>query len=148
MLKKQITYNDYDGNAKTDTLYFHLNKFEWLELETYTKGGLIENLQHAIETGNAKKTIDILKKIILRAYGEKNPETGTFEKSDDIAIRFSKTEAFSELFYELAYNEDASKSFFLGLIPPELRVEAEKKMKELEDGESVPKQVQRHIESR
>ena len=132
MLKKQITYNDYDGNAKTDTLYFHLNKFEWLELETYTKGGLIENLQHAIETGNAKKTIDILKKIILRAYGEKNPETGTFEKSDDIAIRFSKTEAFSELFYELAYNEDASKSFFLGLIPPELRVEAEKKMKELE----------------
>ena len=148
MLKKQITYNDYDGNAKIDTLYFHLNKFEWLELETYTKGGLIENLQHAIETGNAKKTIDILKKIILRAYGEKNPETGTFEKSDDIAIRFSKTEAFSELFYELAYNEDASKSFFLGLIPPELRVEAEKKMKELEDGESVPKQVQRHIESR
>ena len=148
MFKKQITYNDYDGNAKTDTLYFHLNKFEWLELETYTKGGLIENLQHAIETGNAKKTIDILKKIILRAYGEKNPETGAFEKNDDIAIRFSKTEAFSELFYELAYNEDASKSFFLGLIPPELRVEAEKKMKELEDGESVPKQVQRHIESR
>ena len=128
MLKKQITYKDYDGNDKTSTLYFHLNRFEWLELETYTKGGLIENLQHAIETGNAKKTIDILKKIILRAYGEKNPETGAFEKSDDIAIRFSKTEAFSELFYELAYNEEASKAFFLGLIPPELREEAVKKM--------------------
>lgn len=128
MLKKQITYKDYDGNDKTSTLYFHLNKFEWLELETYTKGGLIENLQHAIETGNAKKTIDILKKIILRAYGEKDPETGSFEKSDDIAIRFSRTEAFSELFYELAYNEEASKAFFLGLIPPELREEAVKKM--------------------
>lgn len=132
MLKKIITYKDYDGNDKTDALYFHLNKFEWLELETYTKGGMIENLQHAIETGNAKKTIDILKKIILRAYGEKDPETGTFEKSDDIAIRFSKTDAFSELFYELAYNEEGSKSFFLGLIPPELRAEAEKKMKELD----------------
>lgn len=128
MLKKSITYKDYDGNDKTSTLYFHLNKFEWLELETYTKGGLIENLQHAIETGNAKKTIDILKKIILRAYGEKNPETGTFEKSDDIAIRFSKTEAFSELFYELAYNEESSKAFFLGLIPSELREEAVKRM--------------------
>jgi hypothetical protein len=128
MLKKQITFKDYDGNDKTSTLYFHLNKFEWLELETYTKGGLIENLQHAIETGNAKKTIDILKKIILRAYGEKDPETGSFEKSDDIAIRFSKTDAFSELFYELAYNEEASRSFFLGLIPAELRDEAVKKM--------------------
>lgn len=137
MLKKPITYKDYDGNDKTDVLYFHLNKFEWLELETYTKGGLIENLQHAIETGNAKKTIDILKKIILRAYGEKDPETGSFEKSDDIAIRFSKTEAFSELFYELAYNEDASKTFFLGLIPPELRVEAEKRMQEMEKNNPV-----------
>lgn len=137
MLKKPITYKDYDGNDKTDVLYFHLNKFEWLELETYTKGGLIENLQHAIETGNAKKTIDILKKIILRAYGEKDPETGSFEKSDDIAIRFSKTEAFSELFYELAYNEDASKAFFLGLIPPELRAEAEKKMQEMEKNNPV-----------
>lgn len=133
MLKKQITFKDYDGNDKTTTLYFHLNKFEWLELEAYTKGGLIENLQHAIETGNAKKTIDILKKIILRAYGEKNSETGAFEKSDDIAIRFSKTDAFSELFYELAYDEEKSQSFFMGLIPVELRAEAVKRMAE-QDG--------------
>ncbi len=131
MLKKQVTYKDYDGNDKTTTLYFHLNKFEWLELETYTKGGLIENLKHAIETGNAKKTIDILKKIILRSYGEKDPETGSFEKSDDIAIRFSKTDAFSELFYELAYNEESAQTFFMGLIPVELRAEAEKKMAEM-----------------
>ena len=99
----------------------HLNKFEWLELEAYTKGGLIKNLESALETNNAKKTIDLLKKIILRAYGEKDPETGSFEKNDDLAIRFSKTEAFSELFYELAYNEKASKEFFIGLIPPEVR---------------------------
>ena len=140
MLKKQVTYKDYDGNDKTTTLYFHLNKFEWLELETYTKGGLIENLKHAIETGNAKKTFDILKKIILRSYGEKDPETGSFEKSDDIAIRFSKTDAFSELFYELAYNEEAAQSFFMGLIPVELRAEAEKKMAEMNPKE--PRLVQ------
>ena len=140
MLKKQVTYKDYDGNDKTVTLYFHLNKFEWLELETYTKGGLIENLKHAIETGNAKKTIDILKKIILRSYGEKDPETGSFEKSDDIAIRFSKTDVFSELFYELAYNEEAAQSFFMGLIPVELRAEAEKKMAEMNPKE--PRLVQ------
>lgn len=120
MLKKPVTYIDYDGKQKTEILYFHLNKFEWLELETYTKGGLIENLQQAIESENAKKTIDLLKKILLRAYGRKNPDTSAFEKSDDIAIAFSKTEAFSELFYELAYNEVASRAFFIGLIPPEM----------------------------
>lgn len=131
MLKKPVNYTDYDGNQATAICYFHLNKFEWLELEAYTKGGLIENLEQALETNNAKKTIDLLKKIILRAYGEKNPETGIFEKNDDIAIRFSRTEAFSELFYELAYNEEKSKEFFLGLIPPEVRNQAEAKLAEL-----------------
>ena len=130
MLKKQITYTDYDGNAKTDTLYFHLNKFEWLELETYTKGGMVANLERA--TNNAKKTIEILQKIILRAYGEKNPETGAFEKSDEISIRFSKTDAFSELFFELAYNESSSKEFFLGLVPSDVRGEVDKEILELE----------------
>jgi len=131
MLKKPVNYTDYDGNPATMICYFHLNKFEWLELEAYTKGGLIENLEQALETNNAKKTIDILKKLILKAYGEKNPETGMFEKTDDIAIRFSKTEAFSELFYELAYNEEKSKEFFFGLIPPEVRSQAEAKLTEL-----------------
>lgn len=124
MLKKSITFTNYEGEKETKTYYFNLNKFEWLELEAYTKGGLIQNLSSAIETNNAKKTIDILKKIILRAYGEKDEETGAFEKDDDRAIRFSKTEAFSELFYELAYNEDKSKEFFLGLIPAELHDKA------------------------
>jgi hypothetical protein len=137
MLKKSITYTGYDGNDKTDILYFNLNKFEWLELEAYTKGGLIENLQHALDTGNTKKTIDILKKIILSAYGEKDPETGAFEKNDDIAIRFSKTEAFSELFFELAYNAASSKAFFLALIPADLRAEAEKKMEEMEKQQAL-----------
>ena len=130
MLKKQVTYSDYDDNVRTDTLYFHLNKFEWLELETYTTGCLIENLEHAVETKNHKKTIDLLKKIILRAYGEKNPETGVFEKDDDRAIKFSKTEAFSTLFYEIAYDEEAAKAFFLGLIPKDSRDEVIKKLNE------------------
>lgn len=128
MLKKIVTYRDYDEVEKTATLYFHLNKFEWLELETYTKGGLIANLENALEQNNAKKTIDLLKKIILRSYGEKDPETGMFMKSEERAIQFSKTEAFSELFYELAYNEEASRLFFMGLIPPEARLEAEKQL--------------------
>lgn len=128
MLKKTVNYKDYDGNPATMVCYFHLNKFEWLELETYTKGGLIQNLEYAVEANNAKKTIDLLKKIVLRAYGEKDPETGVFGKDDDRAIRFSKTDAFSELFYELAYDEEKSKEFFLGLIPPEVRDKAVAKL--------------------
>ena len=137
MLKKTIIYKDYDGNDKTDTLYFHFNKFEWLELEAYTKGGLIVNLETALETNNAKKTIEILQKVILKAYGEKNPETGAFEKSDDISIRFSKTDAFSELFFDIAYNDDSSRDFFMGLVPIEARDEVIKEMAKLEEQQTL-----------
>lgn len=121
MVKKNITYTNLEGVKETKTFYFNLTKFEWLELEAYTKGGLVENLKHALEVNNLKKVIDLLKKIILRAYGERDPESGEFLKTDEAAIRFSKTEAFSELFYELAYNEEKSREFFMSLIPPELR---------------------------
>jgi hypothetical protein len=130
MIKEVVKCTDYDGNPISQTCYFHLTKFEWLELEAYTKGGLIENLEHALESNNMKKVIDLLKKILLRAYGEKNPETGIFEKDDDRAVRFSKTDAFSVLFYDLAYNEEKSRNFFLGLIPPEVREKALAKLEE------------------
>ena len=35
MIKKVVQYNDYDDNVRTDTLYFHLNKFEWLQLNGF-----------------------------------------------------------------------------------------------------------------
>ena len=137
MLRKEIKYKDFDGNDATRVAYFHLNKLEWLELETFTKGGLIANLKDAIDKNQIDKTINILKKLILRAYGEKNIELNEFEKSDEAAIRFSKTDAFSELFYELAYDEKKSQEFFFALIPSEYRADAEKQMR-LQTMKSVP----------
>ena len=130
MIKKTLNYTDAFDEARTDTLYFHLNQYEWFELEAFTKGGLMNNLQNAIETENNKKALDILKKIILTAYGEKNPENGQFEKDEDKAIRFSKSEAFSVLFMELLTNPESTQEFFLGLVPKEVRAEAEKKLAE------------------
>lgn len=130
MIKKDITYTNFDDELVTEPFYFSLTKFEWLELEAYAKGGLIKNLQSALDTNNDKKTIDLLKRIILRAYGEKDPDTGKFKKSDDLSIDFSKTEAFSVLFYELAYDERSSQEFFVNLIPKEMREEAIKAMNE------------------
>lgn len=128
MFKKEVKCKDYNNNDVTKVLYFHLSKFEWLELETFTKGGLIENLQDAIEKGDAKKTINILRKIILTAYGEKNVETGEFEKNEDLSVKFSKSEEFSELFMELAYDAKASEAFFLGLVPQEVRDDVKREM--------------------
>ena len=40
MLKKTITYTDYDGNERTEDFYFNISKAELAELEYSVKGGL------------------------------------------------------------------------------------------------------------
>jgi hypothetical protein len=40
VLKKDITYEDYDGNTQTETFWFHLSKAELIEYDMNTDGGL------------------------------------------------------------------------------------------------------------
>ena len=43
MLKKTITFTDYDGNERKEDFWFNLSKAEILEMELLTEGGM-ENL--------------------------------------------------------------------------------------------------------
>lgn len=43
MLKKTITYTDYNGNERKEDFYFNLNKAEIMRMEMSTRGGLAEN---------------------------------------------------------------------------------------------------------
>ena len=39
MLKKTVTYTDYNGTERTEDFYFNLSKAEVIEMETTTAGG-------------------------------------------------------------------------------------------------------------
>ena len=40
MLKKTITYTDYNGMERTEDFYFNLSKAELMEMEMSTTGGM------------------------------------------------------------------------------------------------------------
>ena len=40
MLKKTISYTDYDGNQRTEDFYFNLSKAEITEMELSMEGGM------------------------------------------------------------------------------------------------------------
>ena len=42
MLKKTITYTDFDDNERTEDFYFHLSKAEIAEMELSENGGLVK----------------------------------------------------------------------------------------------------------
>lgn len=117
MLKKTITYTDYNGTERTEDFYFNLTKAEIMEMEMSTAGGLAETIQKIIAAQDAPAIIKIFKDLVLKAYGEKSLDGKRFIKSDEIATAFSQTEAYSNLFMELATDADAAAVFVNGIIP-------------------------------
>lgn len=117
MLKRTITYNDYNDNERTEDFYFNLSKAEIMELEMSTSGGLSETIQAIVAAQDAPSIIKIFKDLILKAYGRKSLDGKRFEKSPELSAEFSQTEAYSQLFMELATDADAAAKFVNGIIP-------------------------------
>lgn len=117
MLKKTITYIDYNGTERKEDFYFNLSKAEIMEMEMGTTGGMVEMINKIVAAQDAPAIIDVFKKMILKAYGEKSADGKRFIKSKEISEAFSQTEAYSQLFMELATDADAASKFVNGIVP-------------------------------
>lgn len=124
MLKKTITYKDYNDVERTEDFYFNLTKAEVLEMEMSVSGGLAEMITRIVAAQDQPTIMKIFKDLVLKAYGEKSPDGKRFIKSDEIATAFSQTEAYSQLYIELATDADAAAKFVNGIIPAEMSKKA------------------------
>ena len=119
MLKKTITYTDYNGLECKEDFYFNLTQAEIMEMELTTEGGLAETITKIVDAKNVTEIIRIFKSLILKSYGVKSPDGKRFIKSDEISTAFSQTEAYSILFMELSTDAEAAANFVNGIIPAE-----------------------------
>lgn len=126
MLKQTITYEDYNGAQRTEDFYFNLTKAEIMKMELSTTGGLTEMIQRIIAAQDTPALVDIFEKLILKAYGVKSPDGKRFEKSEELTNAFAQTEAYSNLFMELATDADKAAKFINGIVPADLAAEAAK----------------------
>lgn len=131
MIKKTVKYEDYEGNQREETFYFNLNKAEIIEMQAV---GSLKNFQQIANSQDVAGVIEILKDLIVKSYGEKSADGKRFIKVRDgrrLADDFVETEAYPELFMELANNPDAMEAFVRGIVPQSLLIEAEKQQAKL-----------------
>ena len=117
MLKKTMTFTDYNGVERTENFWFNLSKAEIMEMELGTEGGLAEMIQKIVAAKDAPAIVKIFKDLILKSYGEKSADGKKFMKSPELSEAFSQTEAYSDLFMELATDSDKASEFVNGIIP-------------------------------
>lgn len=117
MIKKTITYTDYDGNQRTEDFYFNLTKAELTEMDLSEQGGLIKFIETIIAEQNNKVIVEKFKELIIKSYGKKSPDGRKFIKNKELTDDFVQTEAYSDLFMELASNAEAAAAFVNGITP-------------------------------
>jgi len=120
MLKRPITYTDFNDEVRTDIFYFNISKPELVELDVEFDGGFGGMIKHIEETKDNKTLIATFKKIILLAYGQKSEDGKSFEKSDAMREAFSQTAAYNQLFMDLATDDTAAVTFLTGVLPKDL----------------------------
>lgn len=120
MLKKTITYTDFNGVNRTEDFYFNMSKAELMEMELGTTGGFAEMIERIVAAKDAPTIMKIFKDFILKAYGEKSLDGKRFVKSEEISNAFAQTEAYSQLFMELVTDADAAGKFLNGVVPAEV----------------------------
>lgn len=116
MLKKTITFVDYNGAEKTKDYYFNLTKAELVKMEMSTEGGLAEKIKKVSDAKNGAAIIAIFEDIIQKSYGVKTDNGGFIKRASDLD-EFIASPAYSELFMELATDADAAAAFINGIMP-------------------------------
>ena len=143
MLKKKITYINFEGKTVTEDFYFNLTKAELAELEYSIPGGF-ESIRGQIEATLSEgrdivgALLEAYKIIIGKAVGYKSLDGRSFGKSKEFSESFLASDAYSELVLELMNGENTDKieEFFDNVLvgaPIGMKEATSKAKKELEE---------------
>ena len=120
MIKKTITYEDFNGEERTEDFYFNLTQSELVDMELSKHGGMVSMLEKIIAEKDTPQLMIFFKQIIGKAYGEKSPDGRRFMKTPEILANFEDTLAYDKLFMELALDSKQASEFVNGIMPKQV----------------------------
>ena len=121
MLKKTVTYIDYNGVERTETFYFHYTEAEILDMEMSTEGGFAERIQKIIDAKDQVSLMKLIKKFVIDAYGIKSEDGKRFIKNDKVKTEFLESPAYSKIWMELVMDDEVAADFVNNVIPSDMK---------------------------
>lgn len=117
MVKKTITYIDYDGTERTEDFYFNLSEAEITEMQLSVEGGMRGYIEKIVAAKSQLEVVKLFKEILLRSYGKKSLDGRLFVKNEANTAEFVANPAYSKIYMELVTDTDAATKFVNALIP-------------------------------
>ena len=121
MIKKTVTYTDYNGEKRTETFYFHYSEAEILDMEMSEEGSFAERIQRIIDAKDKTALMKLVKKFVIDAYGVKSEDGKRFMKNDDVKAAFLECPAYSDIFMDTVTDDELAAEFVNGVIPSSMK---------------------------
>jgi hypothetical protein len=126
VLKKSITYTDFNDNEVTEEFHFHLSPPDLISLESSYPGGFEKHVDTIMASKDGGQILNLFQKLIQLSIGRVSEDGKRFEKSEEIRNAFLQTNAYSALFMELGSSEETAAAFWNAIMPKDLAAQIEK----------------------
>src|SRR5687768_2000021 len=129
MLKKTVTYIDFNDVKQEETLYFNISKSTLLEnLDIQDQITEIqksfEGPERELTTAEKRAILELVKRVIRISYGERSADGKRFNQKPEVWEAFVESAAYDEFLISLFTNVDEAYAFILGVMPADLREQA------------------------
>lgn len=129
MLKKTITYRDYNDVERSEDYYFNISRAEMVLMENSRAGGMTAYYERIVQAKDDVAIMQCFKDLIHMSIGVKSDDGRRFIKNEEIATAFEQSEAYSELLMELFSDPDVALDFMAKIMPPNLAKEVTAEVK-------------------
>jgi hypothetical protein len=127
MIKKTLTYKDFNNEEHTEDFYFHLSKPEMIDLEVSKTGGLSTWLPQMVAAKDMAEIVTIFKKLVRMSLGIRSADGRKFDKRSpearEYVLDFMDSPAYEALFDSLTQDDTSAIEFIIGLVPAGLLTE-------------------------
>ena len=137
MLKKTITYVDFNGETVTEDHFFHISQAELVEMEVSQQGGYQKYLEMISTSKDNARIYHAFTAMLKTAYGKKSDDGRRFIKTEELWNDFVSSEAYSTLLMGFFVDPASAAEFLSGMIPAGLD-DVAAKMKKMVESEPEP----------
>lgn len=133
MLRKKITYTDFNGNERTEEFCFFLSEADLMktEVKSAASGGFKNIIQRMVDAKDYKAMVDLFDELIIKSYGVISEDGRRLMKGRDgeYAREFMETNAYTQLVMELLSGDESKITEFIeGMLPQKILEEAKRDM--------------------
>ena len=141
MLKKNVKFEDFNGNVQEVEIHFNLTKTELSNFYAQFEGGFDQYFAEAVRRGDLETVSMLMLNFIHMSYGQKSPDGLRFVKTEEDLFNFKQSAVYDEVCSTVMKDVDSFLDFVYAIVPSKIGAEAKK------ETEKVRKQLALEVEA-